>query len=264
MASAIKCSFCDKRFKDEELYALHIERIHPEQILPEMVPRQFVYYLRTGKTQGSCVMCKQPTKWNPNTNKYHRFCEKEECIEKYKETFKNRMISKYGKTSLLDDPEQQRKMLAARSISGVYLWSDRHHEFCYTGSYELSFLKFLDTVLNFSPYDIITPSPHTYWYEYEGEKRFYIPDVFIPSLDLEIEVKDGGNNPNMHHKIVAVDKEKERLKDEVMRSKAIPFNYLKVVNKNNIAFLKYLEVAKERELSGLKKKIVMEDEKIIC
>lgn len=260
----VKCKFCEKRLKDEELYALHIERVHPEQILPDMVPRQFVYYLRTGKTHGTCVICKKDTEWNPATNKYHRFCDDPTCKEKYKEMFNNRMISKYGKTSLLDDPEQQKKMLAARKISGVYYWSDRVHQFTYTGSYEKTFIEFLDTVLNFSPKDIFMPSPHTYWYEYEGERHFYIPDVYIASLDVEIEVKDGGDNPNMHHKIVEVDKEKERLKDEVMRSKSVPFNYVKIINKNNLAFLKYLEEAKSREIAGIKKKIVMEDEVIVC
>lgn len=264
MPKVIKCRFCDKRLKDEELYAMHISRVHPEQILPDMIPRQFVYYLRTGKTHGDCVMCKKPTAWNPNTNKYHRFCENEECKEKYREMFKNRMISKYGKTSLLDDPEQQKKMLAARSISGTYIWSDRVHEFTYTGSYEKAFIEFLDKMLSFSPQDIMMPSPHIYWYEYEGSRHFYIPDVYIPSLDLEIEVKDGGDNPNMHHKIVEVDKVKEALKDDLMKSRAIPFNYLKIINKNNLAFLKYLEIAKEREIDGIKKKIVMEDERIIC
>lgn len=264
MATVVKCRFCDKRLKDEELYAAHIERLHPEQIIPGMVPMQFVYYLRTGKEHGNCVMCKKPTAWNPSTNKYCRFCDDPKCKEEYKEIFNKRMIDKYGKTSLLDDPEQQKKMLAARKISGEYRWGDHVTVFTYTGSYERSFLEFMDTVLEWRVQDLIMPSPHVYKYTYDGEVHMYIPDAFIPTLNLEIECKDGGSNPNMHPKIIAVDKEKERLKDEVMRSKAVPFNYLKIVNKNNMALFKYLEVAKERELSGIKKKIVMEDEKILC
>lgn len=264
MATAIKCRFCDKRLKDEELYASHIERVHPEQILPGMVPRQFVYYLRTGKEHGNCVMCKKPTEWNPITNKYCRFCADPKCKEEYKEMFNKRMIDKYGKTSLLDDPEQQKKMLANRKISGTYIWSDRRTVFTYTGSYEKSFLEFMDTVLEWTTTDLIMPSPHVYTYMYDGATHMYIPDAFIPTLDLEIEIKDGGDNPNMHHKIVEIDKEKERLKDAVLISKAVPFNYLKIVNKNNMILFKYLEIAKEMELSGMKRKIVMEDEKVIC
>ena len=164
------------------------------------------------------------------------------------------MIGKYGKVSLLDDPEQQKKMLANRSISGKYKWSDGSEK-TYTGSYELSFLEFLDNVLDFKSDDVICPSPHTYWYEYDGKKHFYIPDVFIPSLNLEIEIKDGGDNPNMHHKIQAVDKVKEKLKDEVMLSNGNNFDYIKIVNKKNDIFLEYLNLNKKRMNSVDKKPI---------
>jgi hypothetical protein len=255
----IHCKFCSKLLNDEEQYADHIQSKHPEMIIPGMVPRQFVYYLRTGKTHGSCVMCKRDTTWNPKTNKYNRFCPDPKCKEKYREEFKNRMISKYGKVTLCDDPEQQRKMLAARRISGKYQYSDHNpnHKIGYTGSYELDFLIFLDRVMDFPYEDIMSPSPHTYLYEYEGKQHFYIPDMFIPSLNLEIEIKDGGDNPNMHPEIQAVDKVKERLKDEVMGDKAIPFNYLKVVNKEYKKFFKYLEVAKNQVAMGVEKKIWM-------
>ena len=131
---------------------------------------------------------------------------------------------------------------------------DKIHETQYTGTYELSFLEFLDSVMNFDPEDLIAPSPHTYYYEYEGEKHFYIPDFFIPSLNLEIEIKEG---TNMHPKNLAVDKVKERLKDEVMRTNSSSFNYLKIVEKNNIKFFNYLELAKERFVNNDNSAIVM-------
>ena len=49
----------------------------------------------------------------------------------------------------------------------------------------------------------------------------------------------------MHPKNLAVDKVKEHLKDEVMRTNSSSFNYLKIVEKNNIKFFNYLELAKE-------------------
>ena len=210
----IKCKYCDAIIKDIDHYASHLEKSHSEMIPPDMVPMQFIYYLRTNKTHGDCIICHKPTKWNEKTNKYHRFCDNPKCKEKYN-----------------------------RKISGVYKWMDRVHETQYTGTYELSFLIFLDTVMNFNPEDLIAPSPHTYYYEYDGEKHFYIPDFFIPSLNLEIEIKEG---TNMHPKNLAVDKVKEKLKDEVMKSNSSSFNYLKIVEKENIKFLKYLELAKEK------------------
>jgi hypothetical protein len=157
---------------------------------------------------------------------------------------KSRMIAKYGKAHLLNDPNKQREMLANRSISGVYEWRDGKTETTYTGSYELDFLKTMDDFFEWDPSDIMMPSPHTYTYKYEGEDKFYIPDVFIPSLNLEIEIKDGGDNPNNHHKIQAVDKEKEKLKDEVLMTQK-NFHYVKLTNKNFTNFFDFMKEYKK-------------------
>jgi len=250
----ITCKFCGEYMKSYDLYVSHIESSHSESIPQDMTAWRFVYYLKTGKTHGSCIICKKDTEWNEKTHKYHRFCNNPKCKEKYVETFRNRMIGKYGKVNLLNDPEQQKKMLANRKISGVYTWRDHVHETPYTGTYELSFLKFLDEVLEFNPEDVIGPSPHTYYYIYEGQKHFYIPDFFIPSLNLEIEIKEGTNN---HPKIQAVDKVKERLKDEVMKSNSNSFNYIKIIEKNNFRFIEFLDETKKRFLNGDKRPIVM-------
>lgn len=252
-----KCKFCDKRFNDVDHYVAHLEKAHSDIIPEDMTAYQFFYYLKTGKTHGNCVICKKKTEWNPKTNKYARFCNNPKCKEAYIDMFKNRMIGKYGKVSLLNDPEQQRLMLAHRKISGEYEWSDHIHKIPYTGSYELSFFEFLDTILDLDPEDIIAPSPHTYTYQYEGKNHFYIPDAFICSLSLEIEIKDGGDNANMHPKIQAVDKVKEQLKDQVMMSNSAQFNYLKIVNKNNARFFEYLMRAKENFANGIQKPIFM-------
>lgn len=255
----INCKYCDKFYYDIDDYASHMESKHKDMMIPNMTARQFIFYLNTGKKHGNCVICGKPTTWNTSTNKYNRFCGSPECKKKYAETFKKRMVGKYGQTTLLNDPEQQRIMLAKRKISGTYLWSDRVHEFSYTGSYEKSFLEFLDNVMDMDPEDIFTPSPHTYYYMYENKKHFYFPDVYIPSLNLEIEIKDGGDNPNNHPKIQAVDKMKEKLKDDVMKSNSNTFNYLKITNKNHYLFFKYLEEAKKQDIdnNGKPNKIVM-------
>ena len=74
-------------------------------------------------------------------------------------------------------------------------------------------------------------------------------------MELEIEIKDGGDNPNMHHKIQDVDKVKEKLKDGVMVGNH--YNYLKIVNKENKKFLDYLEQAKTNAQNDVNKKIYM-------
>lgn len=239
------CKICKEKYKSLEGLYSHIEEEHEELIPKDMSVEQYYYYMKTGKSHGNCVMCKASTSWNEATHKYHRFCSNPKCKERYKEEFKKRMIGKHGKVHLLNDPEQQKKMLANRSISGEYEWSSNSKiKIPYTGSYELDFLKNMDLFFNWDPQDIIMPSPHTYYYEYEGQKKFYIPDVFIPSLGLEIEIKDGGDNPNNHHKIQAVDKVKEKKKDDVMTSQKT-FHYMKLVNKNYSNLIVFLHEIKE-------------------
>lgn len=248
--AVVKCPICQSRHSELEQVLFHIEKEHGDQIPENWSSSRFYHSKRTGKTHRTCVICKKETGWNESTSKYHRFCKDKRCKEIYTEEFRKRMIGKYGKVSLLDDPEQQKKMLQNRKISGKYKFSDGG-EVTYTGSYELDFLKVLDIMFNYESSDIMSPSPHTYHYLHEGRERFYIPDFFIPSLGVEIEIKDGGNNPNMHHKIQDVDKEKEKLKDNVMTSQK-NFHYIKITNKDYKTWFEFLLQLKERTINGEK------------
>ena len=87
-------------------------------------------------------------------------------------------------------------------------------------------------------------------YLYGGEKHFYIPDFFIPSLSLEVEIKDGGKNPNTHPKIQSVDKVKEKLKDDIMLSNKATYSYIKITDKDHFKFLNFLEIEKEKFQKG--------------
>lgn len=237
-----KCHICEKKYVSLDGLLDHYEDAHSDNIPKGWTVDRFYYYGKTGKAHGTCVICGQETGWNTSTSKYFRLCKRHECKEKYVEEFKKRMINKHGTASLLNDPDHQRKMLANRKISGQYEWSDGKL-ISYTGSYEKDFLQFLDVLLNFESEDILSPSPHTYYYEYEGEKKFYIPDFYIISLNLEIEIKDGGDNPNNHHKIQDVDKVKEQLKDKVMTEQG-KFNYVKITNKEYAPFFEILQKLK--------------------
>lgn len=238
-----RCPHCGVRYKSLQLWGNHVKSKHPGLIPEEWSYGRYFYYIKTGKKAGSCVVCKNPTEWNESTLKYSRFCSNPKCKEHYRETFKNRMIGKYGKVHLLDDPEQQRKMLANKHISGQYTFLDGT-KVTYTGTYELDFLKFIDRFLHFNGDDIMMPSPHTYYYDYKNPndlehegRHFYVPDAYIPSLNLEIEIKQ---NTNTHHKLLAIDKVKEIQKDAVMSGRS-DVNYLKIVEKDYTPFIHYLE-----------------------
>ncbi len=251
----IHCAYCDDVFDNITNYAKHMEAEHSDLMIPGMSGQQFIYYLKTKKTHGTCIVCKKPTKWNDVTGKYHRFCDNPRCKEKYREEFKKRMIGKYGKVHLLNDVDVQKAMLANRRISGEYMFHDGS-KIPYTGTYEKNFLIFLDTILEFPSSDIMSPSPHHYYYMYEGKESFYFPDFYIPSLNLEIEIKDGGDNPNGHHKIQAVDKVKEQLKDTAVKLAKIT-SYLKLINKNNEPFLKFIMKHRINQINGKDELIYM-------
>lgn len=239
--SVYRCPECRKPFRALGAWANHMNNAHPEVRPKGYSDRRFFYYNLTGKTHGNCIVCKKETEWNEETSKYNRFCSNPKCKEEYRNMFKERMISKYGKVTMMDDPEFARKALANRRISGRYRFSDGG-EVNYVGSYEKDFLIMMDKFLGYKSTDIMAPSPHTYYYEYEGEKHYYIPDFFIPNLNLEIEIKQ---NESTHPKILAVDKVKEQKKDEVMISnKAI--SYIKLVDKKYEPFIEYLLSLKER------------------
>lgn len=244
MATKIKCPICNEKYVAKPSLYNHIEREHEVLIPPGMSTAQFYFNLKNKKTHGSCVMCKKETNWNGQSERYERFCGDPKCKEEYREQFKSRMIGKYGKVHLLDDPQQQTKMLNNRSISGTYKFTDSKEEIPYVASYEKDFLKFLDKVLEWNPGDIMQ-APQVFYYMYEDKKKFYMPDYFIPSLNLVIEIKDGGSNPNTHHKIMDIDKEKERLKDELMESQK-NLNFIKITDKDYSLFFKFLTKIKKQ------------------
>ena len=226
------------RYKSLAAWGDHLKRIHPNEIPEGYSVSRYFYYCQTGRTEGRCIQCHKPTTWNEETQKYNRYCNNPKCKEEYCKIAKQRMVDKYGKTHLLNDPQKQREMLSHRKISGEYTFQDGG-KVSYVGSYEKDFLITCDYVLGLKSTDIMSPSPHNYIYMYEGKPHVYIPDFYIPNYNLEIEVKDGGDNPNNHHKIQEVDKVKEALKDQVM-VKNPSVLYFKVVNKDYRDFYKFI------------------------
>lgn len=251
MSKAKVCPICKTKFVDKNRLITHIEKKHGDSIPEGWTPARYENYLRTGMTHGTCIVDKAPTDWNESTQKYHRLCNNPECKKIMRENAKKNMINKYGKVHLLDDPEMQRKMIYSKKNSGAYIMEDdsgKEWKIMYDSSYGKHFLEMLDNFLNFSPEDIMGPSPHTYEYIYEGKSHAYIPDFYIPSLNLEVEIKDGGDNPNKMPKIQQVDKVKEKLKDEVMYSLRKQVNYIKIVNKDYSGFFQLLSKLKAEDI----------------
>lgn len=250
-SGSVRCLVCNKRYKNKETLINHIGQVHQAMIPEGWSARRYECYLRTGKVEGRCIYCGKETEFNEATGKYHRLCKSPECRKKASDGADKNMIGVYGKTTLMDDPDFQRKAIYSRKTAGIYTFVDPDdqtikYEVGYDSSYGKDFLEMLDNFLMMSGQDIIGPSPHTYWYEYEGKKHFYIPDYYIVSLGLEVEIKDGGDNPNKHPEIIRVSKVKEALKDKVMESLR-DIRYIKVVNKDYTNFFALLSKLKEQD-----------------
>lgn len=233
-----KCPFCELKYIQKPSLYSHMEKEHESQ-LNGLSPAQIYFNYKNKKTGGKCIMCGKPTKFNEASERYDRLCSPE-CKEAYREMFKKRMKDKYGTEHLLDDPEQQKKMLANRKISGTYVWSkDKKYKFTYTGTYEKDFLEFMDIFLNWSPNDIIMPAPQVFEYYYQNKKHFYIPDVFIPSLNLIIEIKSSTNKHYRERDLV-----QEKIKDKILEKS--PYNYIKILDKEYDNFFKTVNAIKNK------------------
>ena len=160
MAKQFICPLDRKRFGSKASLYSHIESTYPNLLSESMSPARLYFNLKYQKTQGKCVMTGKPTAWNETTERYERFAD-EAARQAYREMFKNRMLSKYGKTHILDDDEQQRKMLDSRSITKDYQWSDGSVTKA-TGKNEEDFLKMLDSAYGFKA-SYLTKPPTIYY-----------------------------------------------------------------------------------------------------
>ena len=238
----IACPLCRRKdFKDKLIR--HIEKDH-EDIIGDISAEQFLYD-KTHPGSGKCIVCGNKTDWNEKTGKYHRLCSNPRCKEEMRAKFKKNMIIVYGKVSLLDDAAHQAKMLANRSISGTYVYSDGT-KFTYTGSYEHKAIEFMDKVLHCSSKDIIMPGPVIDYTDQYGNSRQWITDIYYVPYNLIIEVKDGGDNPNNRqmdeYRAKQVSKEAELIK-------LGEYNYLRLVDNKFVQLMEVLALLKDQEIN---------------
>ena len=238
----IACPLCRRKdFKDKLIR--HIEKDH-EDIIGDISAEQFLYD-KTHPGSGKCIVCGNKTDWNEKTGKYHRLCSNPRCKEEMRAKFKKNMIRVHGKVSLLDDAAHQAKMLANRSISGTYIYSDGT-KFTYTGSYEHKAIEFMDKVLHCSSKDIIMPGPVIDYTDQYGNSRQWITDIYYVPYNLIIEVKDGGDNPNNRqmdeYRAKQVSKETELIK-------LGEYNYLRLVDNKFVQLMEVLALLKDQEIN---------------
>lgn len=225
------CPHCDHRATRGDLVA-HVSEEHEELIPEGFTAARVVFNYLNNTTHGICQICYNPTEWNEDKWRYDSIHPTEQCrqlarnkaLENHKKAFN-------GKTTLLNDPDHQAKMLANRSISGEYTFSDGSI-LKFTGSYEKRFLEFCDNILHLLPWiDIFnidgTDKNLIIPYTYKGNQHFWIPDYYIKPFNLMIDVKDGGSNKN--NREMKEYREKQIAKENAIKKQG-KFNYLRLTD----------------------------------
>ena len=253
MAKKYKCPYCNYIGISDKLIQ-HIDKDHEDMIPEKYTAARLVYNIRNKREYGSCLMCHKATEWNEQNQRYKPFCSNK-CHDDYVKRFEKNMIKVHGKARLLDDIDQQQKMLANRHISGKYRFQDGG-VLTYTGSYEHKTLEFFDKVLGVKSNELMVPGP-TIEYEYNGNTLRWITDIYWIDLNLVIEVKDGGDNPNK--RTMTVYREKQLAKETVMTDHG-KFNYLRLTNNNFAQLLEVIAEIKKNNLEDNGDKIIRVNE----
>lgn len=240
------CPYCNASYHRNDLVK-HIDKNHQDELPLNYTAYRLVYDIVNNKDgHGNCTVCGKPTKWNEKRQKYERLCGNPKCYEAIKKTYRERMMKIYNKPHLLDDPEQQEKMLANRKISGKYKWSDGK-VFTYTGKYEKNLMEFLDKALEYKSDEVLAPGP-VLEYEYKGKKKHWITDFLLLPYNLIIEVKDGGKNPN-NRKMVDY-RAKQEAKEKMITNLGT-YNYLRLTDND---FSQLLSILAELKMNTLEDK----------
>lgn len=252
MGKLYKCPFCSRKYIEKEPLYVHMDKEHHDE-LHNLSPKQvyFNYSNRYALTKGNgkSVISGKPTKFNEITGRYERFLPEEK--QAYREYFLKNM-KRAGKENIMKDIEHQKMMLANRSISGRYKWSDGK-EFVYTGSYEKKFLDYLDKILSWPSSDLMAPAPQIFTYKTsDGVEHAHFPDFYISSLNLVLNIKSAENK---HYRLR--DLEIERLEDAAI--KASQYNYIKIYDNQFEKFLDGIEEIKENTENGVEKKVIIEN-----
>lgn len=223
-----KCPYCDTRLERNKLIT-HIERKHEDLIPKDYTATRVVFNLINKKEHGTCTICGKESPWNEDKARYDRICTNPKCKKEYEDLVARRIMKVHGKTKedMLHDPEFQSKMLAGRSISGTYKFSDGSKK-TYTGSYEKNFVEFMDAYFHVKSEDLEMPGP-VIEYEYAGKKHMWITDAYYAPYNLVFDIKDGGDNPN--NREMKSYREKQEAKEKAI-AKLGTYNYIRLTNNN--------------------------------
>ena len=239
-----KCPDCPMKYDNPNFLYDHVKEVHSKLIPDEWTVKQYVFNRKYKKTRGYCVIDKKSTEWNEDKVRYERYCS-DRCRQIARKRFKKNAKRKLGVEDPASLPEHQLAAIKGRKTSGEYKFADGG-KVGYSSSYEKDFLEFLDEEMEFKSADIEQCEIY-FEIELDGKTRFHIPDYYLPSYELLIQIKDGGPNPNMN-KFVQQNRIRQQLGDQAI-IKDGRYHYAKIVNKDYGEFVNLLQILKNRNIS---------------
>lgn len=250
----LQCPYCDKRLEREDL-VIHIDKKHADMIPEDFTALRITYHVANKRKLDDprkCRVCGRPCPWDEKKGRYDQLCGRAECKKKQAENMGSNMGDKLRSNSPTQSADGLEKMLAGRSISKKYTWSDGT-VFVYTGSYEGNLLKWFDQVMEIKSEDLMVPGP-TMHYDYDGEEHIYIPDFYYIPYNLIIEVKDGGDRPN-----TSAARRDSRLKTIAKEKHVInntQYNYIRLTNNDFSQLLAIFADLKMNLVENRKDKVI--------
>ena len=241
-----RCPDCFRRFAKYDILSDHVKKDHDALIPKDWSVDRYIFNKKYNKTHGTCVICKKETQWNQEKRRYERYND-DKCRGIAREQFKKNALRKLGTENPAADPEHQIKAIAGRSYSGKYTFKDGG-EIGYSSSYEQDFLKFIDEEMHISSSEV-EQCEIIFNFVFDGKLRFHIPDFYLPSYNLIIQIKDGGTNPNGNSNIQTTGRDRQKLADKSIIDNGC-YNYIKIVNKNYAEFIVLMKTLDERRLSS--------------
>lgn len=207
-------------------------------------PDKFFYDVRNPGDH-LCPIChKNKREWMYDKKKYRRICYDPKCKQKYINDMKTSLKKKYGTDCPMRELYYQQMLLSSRKTSMMYNFRDGTSLNC-VSTYEYDFLKHCEEKFRLTGCEIqsIYSDEQCVFYEEGGKYRRYIPDFYIPGLNLVIEIKNSCMYP-------IETKERDKYKEAAL-IKADKFNYIKIYEKNYKDFDMYMEKRLDDLIYGL-------------
>ena len=244
-SKSYKCPFCIKNFKNANALYLHVDTLHKENVPNDTTTKKYIYDLNHPGDH-LCQICGvNKCVWKEKIARYSTICDDPSCREEARRRFLENYKKKNGKDHSISDPKIQREMIKHKKNSGYYEFKNGG-KVLYASTYEKDFLEFCDLTMEFTS-DMVEECNLEFEYFYEGKKHYYLPDYYIRCYDLIVEIK--ADDDISHPKILAIDKETEKLKDKAV-IKDGTHNFIKICDKKYEQFVDLINILKDSHIEG--------------